>query len=157
MVESPHTGLGDVQDWPSKLVWAVPSTAMQGGCTEQERMQCFSFDSSWGPDRCIVAPSLSMWVGLLVLESSLGGAVYTYISDWNILHKKSMLLRIATKPMLLTQKAPLPSEGRKAEAESAPRGSWRHPLSDFPACFSRAYPGSASSACLLGTSDAVKS
>lgn len=76
-----------------------------------------------GPDRCIVAPSLSMWVGLLVLESSLGAAVYTYISDWNILHKKSVLLRTATKPMLLTQKAPLPSEGRKAEAESAPRGS----------------------------------
>lgn len=46
MVESPHTGLGDVQDWPSKLVWAVPSSNAEAA-QEQERMQCFSFDSSW--------------------------------------------------------------------------------------------------------------
>ena len=91
----------------------------RGGCTEQEQI-VFLLQLLLGLDRCIVAPSLSIQVGLLVLESSLqGGAVYTYISHRNILHKKSMLLRTATKSMFLTQKAPLPSGGRMAEAESA--------------------------------------
>ena len=134
-----------------------PAQQCKGGCTEQEQI-VFFLQLLWGPDRCIVAPSLSIQVGLLVLESSLQGcAVYTSISHWNILHKKSMLLRTATKPVLLTQKAPLPSGGRRAEAESAPRGFWRQPFSDFPARFSRAHPGSASSACLLGASDTVES
>lgn len=134
-----------------------PAQQCKGGCTEQEQI-VFLLQLLLGPDRCIVAPSLSIQVGLLVLESSLqGGAIYTYISHRNILHKKSVLLRTATKPMLLTHKAPLPSGSRRAEAESAPRGFWRHPFSDFPARFSRAHSGSASSACLLGASDAVES
>lgn len=74
-----------------------------------------------GPDRCAIGP-ITVHVGRgCWFWKALWGCCFTYISDWNIL-QESMLLRIAIKPMLLTQ-APTPSEGRKAEAESAPRGS----------------------------------
>lgn len=78
-------------------------TQATSGHRAQAQMQCFSLSFSWAPKSptgALWPPLLSIRVGLLVLESSLGGAFYAYISDWNISHKKSVLLTATKKKSL---------------------------------------------------------
>lgn len=75
------------------------------GLHEQERNGSFSFDSSWAltDASCPITVLMGRAAGFGKL---FGGAVYTYISDWNILHKVNAF-KNSNKAYALTQLPPL--------------------------------------------------